>query len=98
LERARPRALDEADVFREPRELQVRHPGLPDVKERPLSAQTEVLVGEREPVGRARHRGEPRPRLGLLLVALVEQDAERGVRAAADPPPELMQLREAESL
>ena len=58
----------------------------------------EILVGEREPVGRAHHRVDAGACLPVLLVGAVEQDAVRCVRPSPDASPQLMQLGEPESL
>ena len=73
-------------------------PGLLRVEQRPLAAEPQVLVGQLEPVGGADHRVDARPRLLVLLVGLVEQDAVAPVRSAADPAAELVELGEAEPL
>ena len=67
-----------SSVLGQPGELQVGHPRLPDVEQRALAPQAQILVGELEPVGRARpsRPAAPGPRRSSAF-ALVEQDAVR---------------------
>ena len=87
---------DQRHVLGQPRQPQVWHTRLLRVEQCALSAQAQVLVGEIEPVGGADHRVDASPRLLVLLVGFVEQDARAGMFAPADTPPELVQLREPE--
>ena len=89
-EGARARPPDELQILGQACELQVRHPRLLRVEQRPLAAEPEVLVGQLEAVGRAHHRIDPCLSFQVLRVGGVEQHAEASVGAAADPPSELV--------
>src|SRR4051812_42887678 len=78
--RARVGALEDVGVLRQPREAKAREAGLPRPGELALAAQLEVDLGEREAVAVLGERPQPS---GLLRP---EQQAQRLVRAAADPP------------
>ena len=97
-ERPSPRPADQLQVVGEARQLEVGHARLLRVEQRSLTAEPEVFVGQLEPVGGANHRLDARPRLLVLRVGLVEQDAVAPVRSAADPAAELVQLGQAEPL
>ena len=79
--------------------LQVGHPRLPRVEQGALPAQPEVLVRQLEPVGGRDHRVDPRSGL-VVRRHRTRRRARRcdGVRPAADPPAQLMELREPEAL
>src|SRR5262245_19346838 len=97
-ERPRPRAFDEVEVLGQACEPQDWHPRLPDVEQRPLAPQLQVLVRQLEAVGGPDQGLQPCARLQVVRLRGVEQQACRGVGTAADAAAQLVQLREAEAL
>ena len=67
------------------------------VEQRALTAESQVLVGELEAVGRRGHRVQSSAGLEVVGLRVVDEEAVRGMLATPDAPAELMQLREAEA-
>ena len=86
------RSHEQLVVLRQPRDPEHRQAVLARAEHLAGPAQLEVDLGEPEAVALVRDRLEPRQR------RVAEQDAERGVLAAAHPPAQLVQLRQAVAL
>src|SRR5512134_3416037 len=97
LGRRRACLLDQRSIALEVRESQQRCARLPGAEELARTAHHKVAPRDLESVAGLVDHLQPLAR-GLRKRLLVQQDAEALLRAAADAPAQLMQLREAKAL
>ena len=88
--------MDQSPILDNVSELKIRQPALRLAKQFAGAALTQVLLSQLESVAAVFHHRQPT--LALLRGVIRNEDAVRLVFATADPPPELVQLREAKSI
>ena len=93
------RPVEELLILAQPREPEIREPGLPRAEQLTLAADLEVPFGELEAVGRLHHRLETVVGdVGELLLRARDEQAVRLLRPAPDAAAELVELGEAEAV
>ena len=88
--------MDQAPVVDEVAKLEIRQAALRLAQQFARAALAQILLGQREAVAAFLHHLEPAPAVVGGIAG--NEDAVRLVRAPADPPPQLVQLGQAEAV